>query len=83
MFTGDIIITEPKGVIFMIRGDRKLGWKYRDLIINQIKEELNPNNEKLQNIIKKLNDSTSDELERLYETFERFGVKTIIEIINE
>lgn len=67
----------------MITGDRKLGWKYRDLIIEQIKEELNLNNEKLQNIIKKLNDSTSDELERLYETFERFGVKTIIEIINE
>ena len=67
----------------MITGDRKLGWKYRDLIINQIKEELNLNNEKLQNITKKLNNSTSDELERLYETFERFGVKTIIEIINE
>lgn len=67
----------------MITGNRKLGWKYRDLIINQIKEELNLNNEKLQNIIKILNDSTSDELERLYETFERFGVKTIIEIINE
>ena len=67
----------------MITGDRKLGWKYRDLIINQIKEELNLNNEKLQNITIKLNNSTSDELERLYETFERFGVKTIIEIINE
>jgi hypothetical protein len=67
----------------MITGDRKLGWKYRDLIIEQIKEELNPNNEELQNIITKLNNSSSDELERLYETFERFGVKTIIEIINE
>ena len=67
----------------MITGNRKLGWKYRDLIIEQIKEELNPNNEGLQNIITKLNNSTSDELERLYETFERFGVKTIIEIINE
>lgn len=67
----------------MITGDKKLGRKYRDLIINQIKEELNLNNEKLQNIITKLNNSSSDELERLYETFERFGVKTIIEIINE
>ena len=67
----------------MITGDKKLGRKYRDLIINQIKEELNFNNEKLQNIITKLNNSSSDELERLYETFERFGVKTIIEIINE
>ena len=65
----------------MIIGDRKLGWKYRDLIIEQIKEELNPNNEELQNIITKLNNSSSDELERLYEAFERFGVKTIIEII--
>lgn len=65
----------------MITGERKDGWKYRDLIINQIKDELNPNAEDLQKMIQRLNKSTSDELERTYQAFERFGVKVIMEQI--
>ena len=65
----------------MITGDRKDGWKYRDLIIKQIKDELNPNTEDLQKMTQRLNNSTSDELERSYQAFERFGVNVIMEQI--
>lgn len=65
----------------MIMGDRKDGWKYRDLIIKQIKHELHPNEDDLQKMIRRLNKSTSDELERTYQAFERFGVKVIMEQI--
>lgn len=62
----------------MITGDRELGWKYRDLILKQIKEELNPTEEELQLMRDRLNKANSDELERTYEAFERFGVKAIM-----
>lgn len=65
----------------MITGDRQLGWKYRDLIIKQIETELNPSKERLQKMKDTLNDATSDELERLYESFERFGVQAIIDAV--
>ena len=65
----------------MITGDKQSGWKYRDLIIEQIKAELNPEEKRLQNIIKRLNNASSDELERLYESFERFGVQVIMETV--
>lgn len=65
----------------MITGDRKNGLKYRDLIINQIKDEINPNAEDLQKMIQRLNNSTSDDLERTYQAFERFGVRVIMEQI--
>ncbi len=58
----------------MITGDRRLGFQYRDLIIEQIKKEINPSEERLKNIINRLNNAHSDELERTYEAFERFGV---------
>ena len=58
----------------MITGDRRLGFQYRDLIIEQIKKEINPSAERLKNIINRLNNAHSDELERTYEAFERFGV---------
>lgn len=32
----------------MITGDRKLGFQYRDLIIEQLKKEINPDKERLQ-----------------------------------
>ena len=57
----------------MITGNRELGWKYRDLILKQIKEELNPTEEELQLMRDRLNKASSDELERTYEAFERFG----------
>lgn len=65
----------------MIRGDVKEGWKYRDLIINQIDDELELSKEQRENIISKLNNAHSDELERLYEAFERFGVQVILDIV--
>lgn len=65
----------------MISGDRELGRKYRDLIIEQIKKELNPSKEKINRIENILNNSSSDELERTYEAYERFGVKVIMEEI--
>lgn len=65
----------------MITGDKELGWKYRDLILKQIKEELNPTEEELQLMRDKLNKANSDELERTYEAFERFGVKVIMESV--
>lgn len=65
----------------MITGDRELGWKYRDLILKQLKKELNPTEKELQLMRDRLNKSSSDELERTYEAFERFGVKVIMEQI--
>lgn len=65
----------------MITGDRKLGFQYRDLIIEQIKREINPNKERLQNMITRLNNASSDELERTYEAFERFGVQEVMDAV--
>lgn len=65
----------------MITGDRELGWRYRGLILKQIKEELNPTEEEPQLMRDRLNKANSDELERTYEAFERFGVKAIMESI--
>lgn len=67
----------------MITGDRKLGFQYRDLIIEQIKKEINPSKEKLQKMINRLNNASSDELERTYETFDRFGVQAIMDVVCE
>lgn len=61
----------------MITGDRKLGFQYRDLIIEQLKKEINPDKERLQNMIVRLNNTSSDELERTYEAFNRFGVQEV------
>lgn len=65
----------------MIKGDRRLGVQYRDLIIEQIKKEIKPNKERLQRMIDRLNNSSSDELERIYESFERFGVQAIMDTV--
>lgn len=62
----------------MITGDYKLGCQYRDLIIDHIKKELNPSEEDLQLMKDRLNKASSDELERTYEAFERFGVEVIM-----
>ena len=65
----------------MITGDYKLGRQYRDLIIDQIEKELNPSEEDLQLMKDRLNNASSDELERTYEAFERFGVEVIMECV--
>ncbi len=65
----------------MITGDRKLGFQYRDLIIEQLKKEINPDKERLQNMIVRLNNTSSDELERTYEAFNRFGVQEVMDAV--
>lgn len=65
----------------MITGDYKLGCQYRDLIIEQIKKELKPSEEDIQLMKDRLNKASSDELERTYEAFERFGVEVIMETV--
>ena len=65
----------------MITGDYKLGCQYRDLIIGQIKKELKPSEENLQLMKDRLNKASSDELERTYQVFERFGVEVIMECV--
>ena len=67
----------------MITGDRKLGVQYRDLIIEQLKKEINPSEERLQKMINRLNNASSDELERVYEAFDRFGVQSIMDAVCE
>lgn len=67
----------------MITGDRKLGFQYRDLIIEQLKKEINPSKERLQKMIDRLNNASSDELERVYEAFDRFGVQAILDAVCE
>lgn len=65
----------------MITGDIRLGFQYRDLIIEQIKKEINPSEERLKNITNRLNNAHSDELERTYEAFERFGVQAVMDAV--
>ena len=67
----------------MITGDRKLGFQYRDLIIEQLKKEINPSKERLQKMINRLNNASSDELEKVYEAFDRFGVQSIMDAVCE
>lgn len=67
----------------MITGDRRLGFQYRDLIIEQIRKEINPSKERLKNIINRLNNASSDELKRTYEAFDRFGVQAIMDAVGE
>lgn len=55
--------------------------KYRDSILNLIKQEYKKiNNE--QKIIARLNQASEAELERMYDAINRFGVKTIFDIIS-
>ena len=67
----------------MITGDYKLGCQYRDLILEQIKKELKPSDEDLQLMKDRLNKASSDELERTYQAFERFGVEVIMECVRQ
>ncbi|ENZ28681.1 hypothetical protein [Enterocloster clostridioformis] len=67
----------------MITGDGNSGVKYRDLILDQIKTELKPSEGELQRIRDRLNKSSSDDLERVYDAFERFGVAAIVDNIQK
>ena len=55
--------------------------KYRDEIIELIKEDLNPSKEQLSRMASKLNQFNLQELERTYDMFYRFGVNTILDIL--
>lgn len=65
----------------MITGDVKAGVQYRDLILDQIKTELKPSDGELQRMRDRLNKGLSDDLERVYDAFGRFGVAAILESI--
>lgn len=47
------------------------------MILEQIKTELIPSDGELQRMRDRLNKSSSDELERVYDAFRRFGVAAI------
>lgn len=55
--------------------------KYRNAILSQIKKEINPSENDLILMRHRLNKATSDELERTYEAFERFGVKIVMDLV--
>lgn len=61
--------------------NRSAGIQYRELILKQIKTELNPSDDELQRMRDRLSKSSSDDLERVYDAFERFGVVAILECI--
>ena len=65
----------------MINNNNDSCWKYKDLILKQIIEELKPTEDNLQLIRDRLNKANLDELERTYEAFERFGVKNVMETV--
>ena len=65
----------------MMTADVSTKFKYREAILNQIKKEINPSENDLMLMRDRLSKATSDELERTYEAFERFGVKVIMENI--
>lgn len=64
-------------------GDVSLGIKYRNAILEQIKKEINPSDNVLQLMRDKVNKASSDELERVYDAFERFGVQVMFDIVKK
>ena len=60
-------------------GDIALGMKYKKAILDQIKEQVDPSENDLLVMSNRLGKASSDELERTYEAFERFGVKTVMD----
>ena len=62
-------------------GDFSIKCKYRDAILNQIKNEINPSEKDLMLMRDRLSKATYDELERTYEAFERFGVKIVMDLV--
>ena len=64
-------------------GDFSIKYKYRDAILNQIKKEINPSENDLMFMRYRLSKATSEELERTYEAFERFGVKVVMDLVRQ
>lgn len=65
----------------MMTADVSTKFKYREAILNQIKKEINPSENDLMLMRDRLSKATSDELERTYEAFERFGVKIVMDLV--
>ena len=63
--------------------DVSIRMKYRKAIIEQIKKEINPSDNDLELMRDRLNKASSDELERTYEAFERFGVQVILDAVKK
>ena len=64
-------------------GDFSIKCRYMDAISNQIKKEINPSENDLMLMRDRLSKATSDELERTYEAFERFGVKVVMDLVKQ
>lgn len=64
-------------------GDVSLRIKYRNAILEQIKKEINSSDNDLELMRDKLNKASSDELERIYDAFERFGVQVILDTVKK
>ena len=50
---------------------------FENLILNMIKEELDPSDDRLKKMKARLKSASLDEVERLYDAFARFGVQNI------
>lgn len=50
---------------------------FENLILDMIKEELNPSDDRLKKMKARLKNATLDDVERLYDAFARFGVQNI------
>lgn len=51
------------------------------MILDMIKEELNPSNDRLKKMKDRLKNATLDDVERLYDAFARFGVQNIFNVL--
>lgn len=60
---------------------KKGKYQYEKLIIDQIKSEISLSEKQINQIYARLNKATSEELERVYESFYRFGVQDIFDNI--
>lgn len=49
--------------------------------MSRLKKEINPSDNDLELMRDRLNKASSDELERTYEAFERFGVQVILDTV--
>lgn len=58
-------------------------YSYRKLILDQIESEMQLTEKQVQDIVQKLNAASIDELTRLYDAFNRFGVCTVFDMVNE
>lgn len=54
---------------------------FENLILDMIKEELNPSDDRLKKMKDRLKNATLDDVERLYDAFARFGVQNIFNVL--